>query len=160
MNRNLWLILFGAISAVSLMIAHKAGRIYNDGDAEVRDLVILCEGNLVEPMQAVSEAFMREHPHIVVQSAVWEGDPFAGPLSQSHRRCDLWVSESGQAGGVGYSVAISPEAKNPLAARLWEDFLASPAARAVLSRHGLSSVAPAEVHGHEPNTERPRAKRQ
>ena len=151
MNRNLWLVLFGAISVVALMIANKAGRIYNDGDAEVSDLVVFSVGNLAGPVREISEAFMREHPQTVVRSAVREDDPFAGPLSPSDRRCDLWVSESGPTAGVGYSVAISPEARNPSAARLWVDFLASPAARAVLSRHGLSSVAPAEVNGHGPD---------
>ncbi|MCH8215880.1 MAG: hypothetical protein IH892_03805 [Planctomycetes bacterium] len=160
MNRNLWLVLFGAISMVALMISHKAGRIYNDRHSEVSDLVILCADNLAEPIQAVSEAFMREHPQILVRSAVVAGDPIAGPLSEFDRRCDLWVSESGQAAGVGYSVVISPGAKNPLAARLWVDFLASPSARAVLSRHGLSSLTLSEVNGHGPDTERPREKRQ
>ena len=160
MNRNLWLVLFGAISVVALMISHKAGRIYNDGDSEVSDLVVFCVGSLAEPMQAVSEAFMHEHPQTLVRSAIAEDDPFREPQSQSDRACDLWVSESGQAAGVGYSVVISPEARNPLAARLWVDFLASPAARAVLGRHGLSSAAPAEVNDHGSDTEQPQGKRE
>lgn len=160
MNRNLWLVLYGAISIVALMIANKAGRIYNDGDVEVSDLVIFCVGNLAEPMQAVSDDFMREHPQTAVRFTVVEDDPFDGPLSQSDTRYDLWVSESRQAAGVGYSVAIFPEAKNPLAARLWVDFLASPAGRAVVSHHGLASAAPAEVKGPVLDTERSRGKPQ
>jgi ABC-type molybdate transport system substrate-binding protein len=151
MNRNLWLVLFGSISVVSLMIAHKAGHIYKDGDYDLGQLVVSCPSDVVEALTAVSEAYIKARPKTRLRPEVVEADTIERSADPDQPYFDLKMSEWQSQGRAAYRVVISEGAGQRRAVQSWLEFLASPGAQAPLNRHGFVSILPDADEGEGPD---------
>ena len=168
MNKRLWLTLWGICILMCLMIVIKGKKRTSLIPVPIRTLTVFHVEELTTLIDELSDAFMFENPDIAVRREAASNRECIEKLQEPGRVCDLIVStdpnlietslipeyinmnirfarytdSSVSQKTVICSVALTSQAPQPDAARLWLEHLQSEKAQAILENKGLLPIMP------------------